>query len=53
MDDPTLQTHDDEEPGPIGIFPSWRALYWAVVIYTAALVALLALFTVVFDHSVH
>lgn len=52
MSDPNL-THDDEDRGPIGIFPSWRAVYWSVVIYTVLLVAVLWIFTVVFNHSVH
>ena len=50
MDDPNLK--HDEDDGPIGIFPSWSAVYWAVVIYTAGLIALLWIFTVVFNHSV-
>ncbi|MDT8341528.1 MAG: hypothetical protein RQ751_08455, partial [Longimicrobiales bacterium] len=47
-----LERHDDEDAGPIGIFSSWKVLYWSVVIYTAALVALLWVFTVAFNHSV-
>lgn len=51
MDEPTLQK-DEEETGPIGIFPSWAALYWTVIVYTVALVAVLWGFTVAFNHSV-
>jgi hypothetical protein len=43
---------DDEDSGPIGIFPSWRAVYWSVTIYTLGLIALLWYFTVAFNHSV-
>ena len=43
---------DDGETGPIGIFPSWKAVYWSVVIYTLILTAILAVFTEVFDFSV-
>lgn len=46
-----LKRNDDEDAGPIGIFPSWTALYWSVVIYTVGLVALLWIFTVAFNHS--
>ena len=42
---------DDEDAGPIGIFPSWKAVYWSVVIYTLALIAILWVFTVAFNHS--
>ena len=44
--------HDDEESGPIGIFPSWKALYWSVVIFTLALIVVLAIFTETFNYSV-
>lgn len=47
-----MELHHEEDEGPIGIFPSWRALYWSVILYTAALVVLLWVFTVAFDHSV-
>lgn len=46
------KAHDDEDRGPIGIFPSWSALYWSVIIYTVAMVAILWGFTVAFNHSV-
>jgi hypothetical protein len=44
--------HDDEETGPIGIFPSWKVLYWSVVIFTLALIVVLAVFTETFNYSV-
>ncbi len=44
--------HDDEDSGPIGIFPSWRWVYWSVVIYTLVVIAVLWGFTVAFNHSV-
>ena len=50
MDDSHLPPEEDS--GPIGIFPSWTAVYWSVVIYTVVLIAVLWIFTVVFDHSV-
>ena len=40
---------EDGDRGPIGIFPSWGWLYAAVVVYTAALIGLLWLFTRLFD----
>lgn len=50
MDEPQL--HHDEDEGPIGIFRSWSVLYGSVIVYTVALVVLLWIFTVAFDHSV-
>ena len=53
LDDDTLRPDpDDGDEGPIGIFPSWRAVYWSVAIYTLILVVILAVFTSVFDFSV-
>ena len=43
---------DEDEDGPIGIFPSWRAAYITVLVYTAALTAFLYLMTRLLDHSV-
>lgn len=43
---------DDHEDGRIGPFSSWRALYVAVLVYTAALIALLYLLTHALDHTV-
>ena len=42
---------DEDEDGRIGIFPSWRALYISVVVYTAGLIAILRVFTVLLDSS--
>jgi hypothetical protein len=47
-----MDEHDEEDSGPIGIFPSWSAVYWSVVIYTVAVIAILWVFTVAFNHSV-
>ena len=44
--------HDDDENGRIGIFPSWAALYWSVVIFTLALIVILVVFTETFNYSV-
>ncbi len=44
-------TDPEDEKGRIGIFPSWAALYATVVAYTAALIVLLYVFTVVLDFS--
>ena len=43
---------DDGDEGPIGIFPSWNALYLSVVIFTLVMIAVLAYFTAAFNHSV-
>jgi hypothetical protein len=40
-----------EDDGRIGIFPSWKSLYVSVLVYTAALIVLLYVLTVLFDHS--
>lgn len=42
---------EDDEDGRIGIFPSWRALYITVIVYTAGLIAILRVFTVLLDTS--
>jgi hypothetical protein len=41
-----------EDGDRIGIFPSWKSLYISVVVYTAALIAVLYLLTVLLDFSV-
>ncbi len=41
----------EEDDGRIGIFPSWKALYGSVVVYTLAMIVLLYVFTVMLDHS--
>ncbi|UCC24459.1 MAG: hypothetical protein JSU98_12060 [Gemmatimonadales bacterium] len=51
MDDQD-QRQEEDERGPIGIFPNWAAVYWSVVIYTAVLIAVLWIFTVVLNYSV-
>ncbi|MDH3735333.1 MAG: hypothetical protein OEU54_17510 [Gemmatimonadota bacterium] len=50
-DAPAPPAGEDEE-GRIGIFPSWRAIYTTVLIYTAGLTAFLYLMTRILDHSV-
>lgn len=40
-----------EEEGPGGPFPSWRALYWTVVVWFVIVVAFLIVFTRVLDFS--
>ena len=49
MAGPTDEVPDDGDRGPIGIFPSWGWLYATVIVYTAALVGVLWLFTRIFD----
>ena len=52
-DDAAAADHpEDVEDGPIGIFPSWRAAYITVLLYTAGLTALLYFLTRLFDYSV-
>lgn len=41
----------EDKENRIGPFPSWKSLYFAVVAYTAALILLLYLLTLFFDHS--
>lgn len=50
-DEPARASADEDEDGRIGIFPSWRALYIAVIVYTAGLIAILRVFTVLLDTS--
>ena len=38
--DPDRAADDADDRGPVGIFPSWRALYATVVIYAVGLIAL-------------
>jgi hypothetical protein len=40
-----------EDEGRLGIFPSWKALYWTVVVYTGLLIAALQWMTSALDHS--
>jgi len=42
----------DDGGEPIGPFPTWRALYATVLVWAAVLVALLYVFTRVFDRGV-
>ncbi len=49
--DPGSAAGPDDEDGRVGIFPSWRSLYVAVILYTAALVAILYLLTRLLDYS--
>lgn len=46
------QKIDDGDEGPVGIFPSWNAVYISVVVFTVITIALLAYFTSAFNHSV-
>ena len=43
---------DDGDEGPIGIFPSWKAVYISVVVYVAVAIILLAWLTEALNHSV-
>jgi hypothetical protein len=49
---PEWSDEREEEDGPIGIFPSWRSLYFSVLVYTVALVIVLQVFTDALNHSV-
>lgn len=49
--DPGATPPDDDDDGRIGIFPSWNALYVTVILYTAGLIAILRVFTVMLDTS--
>lgn len=49
--DPDGTPPDQDEDGRIGIFPSWKALYISVIVYTAGLIAILRVFTVLLDTS--
>ena len=46
---PEEHSPDEDETGPIGIFPSWNALYGTVIVYTLLLIVILAVFTAVLD----
>jgi hypothetical protein len=43
--DASMRGGDAEERGPVGIFPSWGALYATVVAWAVSLITLLYLFT--------
>ena len=43
--------HSPEDRGPIGVFPSWKSLYWTVIIYTLVMIAILEAFSVYLDFS--
>jgi hypothetical protein len=42
---------EEDEPGPIGIFPSWKALYTTVVVYAVLLITVLYVLSVTLDFS--
>ena len=46
-----IESADKDEDTRIGIFPSWRALYISVLIYTLALIVLLYTLTELLNHS--
>jgi len=46
---PEDQEHEDE--GPVGIFPSWNALYATVVVYAFLWILLLYVLSVKLDYS--
>lgn len=48
----SAHTPGSDDEGRIGIFPSWKSLYVSVLVYTAALIVLLYVLTVLFDHSI-
>ncbi|MDX1392938.1 MAG: hypothetical protein R3195_01050 [Gemmatimonadota bacterium] len=51
-DDPRVAAADEDEGGGrIGIFPTWRAVYITVLIYTAALTVALYAMSRLLDHS--
>lgn len=49
--DPERVPEEEDEAGPIGIFPSWPWVYGTVVVWAAVSVVLLWIFTVTFDHG--
>lgn len=49
--DPETPDGTEEDEGPVGIFPSWRAVYITVLIYTAGLTLVLYLTSRLLDHS--
>jgi len=42
----------EDEDRRIGIFPSWRWLYLAVVVYTISLILFFYFFTLLFDYGI-
>ena len=42
---------ENGDDGPIGIFPSWKAVYVSVVVVTAVMIVALYWFTVALDFS--
>lgn len=57
MTDPIMDNHvdsrtTDDEDESLGFFPSWRSLYWSVVIYTLACVLVLYWITVALDFRI-
>lgn len=47
---PSVEIEDDDE-GPIGIFPTWRVVYITVLVYTAGLTLALYAMSRLLDHS--
>ncbi len=49
VDEQRTPAQEDEEEGPIGIFPSWSAIYVTVLVFTFLLILILYWFTVSLD----
>ncbi len=44
-------TDPNDDGGPIGIFPTWRALYTTVVVYALVLIVIFYILSVSLDFS--
>ncbi len=50
--DAAHRAEEDEDSGPIGIFPNWTAVYVSVVVFTLVMIVLLAWLTSALNFSV-
>jgi len=50
LGDQDRESGQDDE-GPVGPFPGWKALYWTVVVYGVVVIGILTLLTRVLSHG--
>ena len=47
----SVKSAEEDDGGPIGIFPNWRWVYTSVIVYTFLMIVVLYIFTILTDHG--